>query len=172
MSRDPLSAKISDQRVLNTYLYAGGNPANYVDPRGTEDLFEYAIESSAAVPEAKLVSAYGCAANIILTGTSLILKDNLGGWDMAGVVGTTVGCLTINVPPASEAATKGAEMLIKLVVTGNYGFCGESLAATANDLNELVDNSSTAESMGALVDSLESLVSCVSTRLGTLLEDE
>ncbi len=67
MSRDPENGNLTDQVSLHKYLYAGSNPVNYVDPRG-RDLFEYAIESNAAIPEAKLVSIYGCASNIMLTG--------------------------------------------------------------------------------------------------------
>jgi RHS repeat-associated protein len=125
MSRDPENGNLSDQVSLHKYLYAGSNPVNYVDPRG-RDLFEYAIESNAAIPEAKLVSIYGCASNIMLTGISLVLENDLDGWDLAGVVGTTVGCLTIDVPPVAKATTKLARTAIRLVVTGNYAFCGES----------------------------------------------
>ena len=66
MSRDPYDGNTILPISLHKYLYASGNPVNRIDPRGRADLFEYSIESNAAVPEAKLLSIYGCVAGASL----------------------------------------------------------------------------------------------------------
>ena len=52
MSRDPNEPKLCDAngkpvdpRKLHKYLYAGGDPVNRIDPRGKEDLIEWALEN-------------------------------------------------------------------------------------------------------------------------------
>src|SRR5271157_2964120 len=62
MSRDPYDGYIGIPVTLHKYLYAGSDPVNHVDPRG-RFLAEYALENADAVPEAKLVSIYGCIAD-------------------------------------------------------------------------------------------------------------
>jgi RHS repeat-associated protein len=42
LSRDPENGKPTDPKTLHKYLYASGNPVNRIDPRGREDLVEYA----------------------------------------------------------------------------------------------------------------------------------
>ncbi len=43
LTRDPLNGKMTDPRTLHKYLYAGGDPINMIDPRGRQDMVEYAI---------------------------------------------------------------------------------------------------------------------------------
>jgi RHS repeat-associated protein len=171
MSRDPENGQLYDEASFHKYLYAGSNPVNYVDPRG-RDLFEYAMQSNAAIPEAKLLSIYGCLGSSILTATSLIIQDNIGGWDLAGLVGTTIGCVTISVPPEAKVVGKVAKLAIRLVHAVNYGACGASIGSVVHDLNELIDNPSNTNVIGTLVDSIGSMFGCVSTKLGYLIEDE
>ena len=52
LSRDPKEPKLRDAngkpidpRKLHKYLYAGGDPVNRIDPRGKEDLIEWALEN-------------------------------------------------------------------------------------------------------------------------------
>ena len=87
-SRDPEDGIAQMPMTLRKYLYAGSDPVNYVDPRG-RDLFEYAIESNAAIPEAKLVSTYGCFAGATLAAASLVLTEQL---DWRAGVGAGGGC--------------------------------------------------------------------------------
>ncbi len=42
ISRDPEEGKPVDPKTLHKYLYASGDPVNRVDPRGRDDLVEYA----------------------------------------------------------------------------------------------------------------------------------
>ena len=42
LSRDPDTGKPVDPKTLHKYLYANGDPINGIDPRGREDLIEYA----------------------------------------------------------------------------------------------------------------------------------
>jgi len=42
MSRDPEDGKAVDPKSLHKYLYADGDPVDGIDPRGSEDLIEYA----------------------------------------------------------------------------------------------------------------------------------
>jgi RHS repeat-associated protein len=71
MSRDPYDGNKILPISLHKYLYASSNPVNRADPRGRADLFEYSIRSSAAIPEAKLVSIYGCVADASLAAIDL-----------------------------------------------------------------------------------------------------
>ena len=43
MSRDPLDGKAKIPATQHKYLYVGGNPVNWSDPRGQETLIDYAI---------------------------------------------------------------------------------------------------------------------------------
>ena len=67
MSRDPYDGSTILPVTLHKYLYASGDAVDRIDPRGRADLFEYAIESNAAIPESKLISIYGCVADASLT---------------------------------------------------------------------------------------------------------
>jgi RHS repeat-associated protein len=40
LSRDPLAGNAKDPASLHKYLYAGGDPINYIDPRGSSPLVE------------------------------------------------------------------------------------------------------------------------------------
>ena len=96
MGRDPWGGSKIDPATLHKYLYVGNKPVNYVDPRG-RDLFEYAIQSNAAIQEAKLVSIYGCVASATFTAASLILAPvaPINVPALGGVAGSVVGCVTL-----------------------------------------------------------------------------
>jgi len=168
MGRDPWKGFLFDAKTLHKYLYVGSNPVNYVDPRG-RDLFQYAIESSAAIPEARLVSIYGCVASASLTAASLILAQgapNLIG--DVGIAGTVVDCVTLL--PVPTAALEGSETLTMVLTVANYGFCGASIWGVVQDLNDMVEGKQNAAT--TFVDTLGSLVGCVGTHLGQLIESE
>jgi RHS repeat-associated protein len=168
MSRDPWKGFQFDVKTLHKYLYVGSNPVNYVDPRG-RDLFEYAIQSNAAIPEARLVSIYGCVAGASFTAASLILAPsapNLIG--AAGIGGAVVGCVTLL--PVPTAALEGSTQLSMVLTAANYFFCGASIWGVVQDLNDLAEGKTNAAT--TLVDTLGSLVGCVGTHLGALIDSE
>jgi RHS repeat-associated protein len=168
-SRDSENGKLYDQATFHKYLYAGGNPVNYADPRGREALFEYSIRVSAAVPEARLVSIYGCFANASFAAASLILAPgdpNLLG--LLGAGGAVVGCVTLL--PVPTALIDESPAIQLTVNAANYGFCGLSIVGVVQDLNDLVEGKTNAAT--TLVDTLGSLTGCVSTHLGTLIGSE
>jgi RHS repeat-associated protein len=164
MSRDPWKGFLFDAKTLHKYLYVGSNPVNYVDPRG-RDLFEYSIMSNAAIPEARLVSIYGCVAGASFTAASLILAQSAPNWTgYAGIGGAVVGCVTLL--PVPTAAVEASPVLQMALTVANYGFCGVSIWGVVQDLNDLVEGKTNAET--ALVDTLGSLTGCVGAHLGSL----
>jgi RHS repeat-associated protein len=168
MSRDPWKGFLFDAKTLHKYLYVGSNPVNYVDPRG-RDLFEYAMESNAAIPEARLVSIYGCVASASFTAASLILAQSAPNWTgYAGIGGAVVGCVTLL--PVPTAAVEGSPVLQLALTAANYGFCGVSIWGVVQDLNDLVEGKTNAAT--ALVDTLGSLTGCVGAHLGALIDGE
>jgi RHS repeat-associated protein len=169
MSRDPEDGNPFDEVTLHKYLYAGSNPVSYVDPSG-RGLFNYIMQSEAAIPMSKLVSIYGCVASIGFTATSLVLETSFTGYSLAGIAGTAFGCVTVFLP--AQSSVKLAGLALKLVPSINYGFCAASIDAVVHEINGMTDSSSPNASTAALVDSLGSLTGCVATRLGTLLAQE
>ena len=168
MSRDPWKGFLFDAKTLHKYLYVGSNPVNYVDPRG-RDLFEYSIMSNAAIPEARLVSIYGCVASASFTAASLILAQSAPNWTgYAGIGGAVVGCVTLL--PVPTAAVEASPVLQMALTVANYGFCGVSIWGVVQDLNDLVEGKTNAAT--TLVDTLGSLVGCVGTHLGALIDSE
>ncbi|MGA3080440.1 MAG: RHS repeat-associated core domain-containing protein, partial [Terracidiphilus sp.] len=103
LSRDPYDGSTILPASLHRYLYASGNPVNRIDPRGRADLFEYAMESSAAVPEAKLLSIYGCVADASLTAVSLIINPTIDTSTVLGGGAAIIGCVTL-MPGLNELA--------------------------------------------------------------------
>ena len=84
MSRDPYDGSTILPVTLHKYLYASGDAVDRIDPRGRADLFEYAIESNAAIPESKLISIYGCVADASLTAVSLIINPTIDSLNRIG----------------------------------------------------------------------------------------
>ena len=168
VSRDPLDGIAFMPITLRKYLYAGSDPVNYVDPSG-RDLFGYAAESSAAVPEAKLVSIYGCFAGAGLAAASLVLSDQLDWRAGVGAAGAVFGCVTLYFPPASEAEGV-VKVIIEYTPKVNYAFCGFAIEAVIHDFNDLANGDG--NTAASLVDTLGTLAGCVGTRLGQLMDQE
>lgn len=167
MSRDPEGGNLSITATLHKYLYAGTDPVNYVDPRGRE-LFDYVIESNAAIPEAKLVSIYGCVSGAGFAAVSLVLTDHLDWRAGVGTLGATFGCVTLYYPEGpANALVQG---IIDYTPKVNYLFCGLAMEAVVHDLNELVEGKGNA--VVSLSDALGALVGCVGNRLGELVDSE
>jgi len=73
LSRDPEDGIATDPKTLHKYLYAGGDPANAIDPSGRADAGEtgltFALLSTAPVPE--LTAIVGTAASNALLATGI-----------------------------------------------------------------------------------------------------
>jgi RHS repeat-associated protein len=63
MSRDMFTGRKGIPVTLHKYLYAGGNPVNFIDPRGRDDV-EYAGLIRAAQFGSKFIAAIGCGASL------------------------------------------------------------------------------------------------------------
>jgi RHS repeat-associated protein len=169
MSRDPLSGLDWDPKTLHKYLYVWGNPVNYVDPRGRTALFEYAIRSNAAVPEAKLVSIYGCVADATLTAVSLIINPTITTSTVLGGGAAIIGCVTL-APGLSELAEEGNLIVKRVQLFGkvlDWGACALDLKEFVNNLND--ELSGTANGV-QIVNSVTALVGCVGNALGEMID--
>ena len=170
MSRDPLDGLPWDPTTLHKYLYVGSNPVNNVDPRG-KDLFEFAIRTSAEIPEAKLIDIYGCVADAGLAAIDLILDKDVGYSNALGSASAVIGCVTLT-PGMGELAEQG-KLIAKSAefardATG-WGACALDAEGVINGLNSLVSGSPDGD---AISESLESLGGCVSDLLGKMLKAE
>jgi RHS repeat-associated protein len=167
MSRDPYDGNEISPISLHKYLYAGSNPVNNVDPRGRE-LFEYAIRSSAAIPEAKLISIYGCVADAGLAAVDLILDKEISLSTALGGASSVVGCVLLT-PGIGELAEEGnkivksAEFVAK---AAGWGACALDAEDFINGLNGLLSGSPNGDEIGK---SIESLGGCVGDLLGDLI---
>jgi hypothetical protein len=170
MSRDPYDGSTILPVTLHKYLYASGNPVNRIDPRGREAMFEYAIESSAAVPEAKLLSIYGCVADASLTAVSLIIDPTITTSTELGGGAAIVGCVTL-MPGLNELAGAGAKVtkaaLEFVAQTADWGSCALGVEDFVNDLN--AELSGTANGV-QITDSLTTLAGCVGNALGQMIK--
>ena len=167
MSRDPLDGLPWDPKTLHKYLYVGSDPVNYVDPRG-KDLFEYAIEQSASIPEAKLIDIYGCVADASLTAVSLIINPNISASTALGGGAAIIGCVVLT-PGLNELAEQGNKIVkfVKLVgVSADWGSCALDVEDFVDGLNDLL--SGTAGGV-EITNSLTALGGCVNDALGYLL---
>ena len=170
LSRDPYDGSTILPASLHRYLYASGNPVNRIDPRGRADLFEYAMESSAAVPEAKLLSIYGCVADASLTAVSLIINPTIDTSTVLGGGAAIIGCVTL-MPGLNELAESGAKVtkaaLEFVAKTADWGSCAADVGDFVNDLN--AELSGTANGV-QITDSITALAGCVGNALGEMLE--
>jgi RHS repeat-associated protein len=180
MSKDPYDGTTILPITLHKYLYAGGSPVNHVDPRG-RSLFEYAMESSASVPEAKLIDIYGCVAGAGLAAIDLVLGE-INPSDTTGNIGTglgtgsaILGCVVL-VPGLNELAGSGAKVTkaaLKFVATAStvsgWGACAADAEDFVNGLNSLLSGNPSAD---AIAKSLEDLGGCVGSALGAMLKAE
>jgi RHS repeat-associated protein len=167
MSRDPLSGLEWDPKTLHKYLYVGSDPVNYVDPRG-RDLFEYEIESSAAIPEAKLIDIYGCLADATLAAVDLIINPTISTSSALGGGAAVIGCVALT-PGLSELAEQGNKIVkfVKLVgITADWGSCALDVEDFVNGLN---DELSGTPNGVQIADSITALGGCVNDALGYLV---
>jgi len=180
LSRDPYAGNEIIPISLHKYLYAGSNPANYVDPRGRA-LFEYAMENSAAIPEAKLIDIYGCIAGAALAAVDLML-DPIDPNDTIGTAGTglgagsaVLGCVVL-MPGLNELAESGAKVTqaaLKFVATASavsgWGACAADAKDFVDGLNGILSGNPNEHDIGK---SIEDLLGCVGSALGAMLKAE
>jgi len=175
LSRDPSDGNKIIPVSLHKYLYASGNPVNRIDPRGREAMFEYAIKSSAAVPEAKLIDIYGCAAGAALTAVDLILDPTITASSALGTGSAVLGCVVL-MPGLNELAESGAKVTkaaLKFVATAStvsgWGACAADAEDFVNGLNGILSGSPNGDDIGK---SIEVLAGCVGSALGQMLRAE
>jgi RHS repeat-associated protein len=170
LSRDPEDGNKIIPISLHKYLYAGSNPVNKVDPRG-RDMFEYAMESNAAVSEARLLSIYGCVADAALAAVDLILDEHPGYSNALGGVSAVLGCVVLT-PGLSELAEAGNRIVKSAEwardATG-WGACALDADNFLNALNGVLSGSPNEDAIGK---SIESLGGCVGDLLGEILKEE
>jgi RHS repeat-associated protein len=178
MSRDPYDGTKIIPISLHKYLYAAGDPVNRIDPRGRADLFEYAIRSSEAIPEAKLIDIYGCVANASLAAVDLMLGE-INPKDTTANIGTTLGggsavlgCVVL-MPGLNDLAEAGATTtkaaLEFIGSAAGWGACAADAEDIVNGLNSLLSGSPNGE---AISKSIEDLGGCVGSELGQMLKAE
>jgi RHS repeat-associated protein len=109
MSRDPEDGDTIYPISLHKYLYAGSDPVKYVDPTG-RDLFGYAIRSSAAIPEAKLINIYACVADASLAAIDLIFDEEIDAGSALGAGSTVIGCVLLT-PGIGQLADQGTKIV-------------------------------------------------------------
>jgi RHS repeat-associated protein len=181
LSRDPEDGDAIYPISLHKYLYAGSNPVKYVDPTG-RDLFSYAIRFSAAIPEAKLLSIYGCVADAGLVALDLVLlevnpKDTLGNIGTGlGAGSAVIGCvlLTPGIGQLADQGTKIVKNTVRFIrFIGRYsgwGACAIDARHFVNGLNGLATGNPKAG--GEIGESIEALGGCVGDLLREMLLDE
>jgi RHS repeat-associated protein len=176
MSRDPEAGHFILPMSLQKYLYAGGDPVNRIDPRGREAMFEYAIRSSAAVPEAKLIDIYGCVAGASLAAVDLILnglpKDTTSKIGTGlGVASSVIGCVVLS-PALSELAKEGNKIVKSaqfFAEAAGWGSCALDAEDFINGLNDLATENPNAGD--EISKSIMNLGGCVQDALGYLLKN-
>jgi toxin ParE1/3/4 len=138
---------------------------------GREAMFEYAVRSSAAIPEAKLISIYGCVADIALTAVDLILDKEISLSTALGGASTVVGCVMLT-PGIGELAEEGNKIVKSAewaAKAAGWGSCALDAEDFMNALNDVLTGSPNADDIGK---SIEDLGGCVGDLLGDMLKKE
>ncbi len=174
MSRDPEDGNPINPATLHKYIYAGSNPIKYVDPTG-RDLFSYAIRSNAAIPEAKLISIYGCVADASLAAADLILDPEISAGSALGAGSTVIGCvlLTPGIGQLADQGVKNVKRAVRFIrfvgKASGWGSCALDAEDFVNGLNDLATGKPAGK---AISKSIENLGGCVGDLLGEMLKDE
>jgi RHS repeat-associated protein len=102
LSRDPMEGHAQLPMTLHKYLYAGGDPANRIDPRGLEDMADTALTTEKSVKATTLyANAVACGATLGFAFAQAELVDDIGNggdWFFAAE-----GCVTIKYNPAGSS---------------------------------------------------------------------
>jgi RHS repeat-associated protein len=105
LSRDPEAGKPIDPKTLHKYLYVGGDPVDWIDPRGRASITEEeettgfaSLEEYSKNTTSNVVGLATCIASVILTIAAVMHASSvkLALWDdplaAAGLIVTGVGC--------------------------------------------------------------------------------
>jgi RHS repeat-associated protein len=157
MSRDPYDGNQADPRSLHKYLYAGGDPVNFVDPLGRE-LFGYAIQANKALATVGAVNAFSCIAGIGLTAVSSEFSLLTG----VGIGSSTWGCITSVLYPTEGTFALGLKTGIDL------GFCAFSVGQAIYDINQYEHHGG--KRTDAIVDGFGAAIGCAATMIGLIME--
>jgi RHS repeat-associated protein len=163
LSRDPENGFLSIPITLHKYLYAGGNPPNWSDPRG-RDIVEYLMTLGArSVSTVEYLNTIGCYASILVTATTTILSEQFDYLTAAGIAGTIYGCVTTSWAPPGKIA--------KWVKTGmDVGVCLSGAASTIKDENDYLDKPTAANEAKFVTDDIGFVLGCALTGIGAALE--
>ncbi len=78
MGTDPWRGNQYDPKTLHKYLYAGGDPVNWVDPSGREAMLEAAlIQGALSLPSAVVLPPIARWVNCVLKTTAATLQDSI-----------------------------------------------------------------------------------------------
>lgn len=124
MSRDPEDGQIHDPRTFHKYLYVGGDPLNWVDPRG-RDLVETALTTERSLKATVIyANAVGCGAALGFGFAQGLLFEELP--SAGDVFFAAEGCFTITFNPATSKIPHAGAVLDWVGVAGcAWGFYGE-----------------------------------------------
>ena len=161
-STDPLGVPV-DLRAFHKYLYAGGNPVNWIDPSGRDIVEDALVLENRSLSAVEYLNTIGCFANILITGSTTILSKDLNLDTLYGVGGTVYGCLTTSWAPEGKVG--------QWVKTGlDLGACALGAKATIDDLNEYLNDPTAVNESKLVLDDVGSVLGCGLTGLGAALE--
>jgi RHS repeat-associated protein len=161
LSRDSKNGTIADPKTLHSYLYVGGDPVNWVDPRGhdlDEDLGRLSVSYKQAVPYANAIS---CGISVALTFGQGTFFDDLekSPFITSGSVAATVyGCVT------TFATPKGIVLMLDPLI--QVGSCALSLYQAVQDENELLSDPSGIDAYRPNIDFLGGVFGCATSAFG------
>jgi RHS repeat-associated protein len=131
MSRDPEDGVHRNPKTLHKYLYVGGDPVNWSDPRGRAEEANYVFTLEKSFKAAVVFNAIGCGIGIgssLVTGTIMeVFKE-----DPKGAVATAWGCLTMTV-----SATGVVQVGLDTIALAG---CGWALYQAYNAENDYFDD--------------------------------
>jgi len=177
MSRDPEGGRPLNVRALHRYLYAGGDPANRIDPTGRVDLAEFGLRITKAAAATVFLNGFNCGISLafsLLTGGVVEAAQE----DPWGTAGTAFGCITLTVEPnPGTARGVGASLTLNGVAALSCGWgLYQAYKAGNNYLAELDQIRSNngdpaqadADLMKAMAGTIETFAGCEAWLIGLL----
>ncbi|WP_263352281.1 RHS repeat-associated core domain-containing protein [Acidicapsa acidisoli] len=163
LSRDPEDGALWLPITLHKYLYAGGNPTNWSDPRGRDIIEDTLIISRKSLSTVEYVNTIGCFANIVFAATTVLLAEEFDGYTAAGIAAGIYGCVTISASPVGN--------FLKLAKSAaDLGACVTSGAVAIHDLNNYLEKPTAANEAAFVVDDIGFVLGCGITGIGAALE--
>jgi len=141
-SRDPSVGKRRVPATLHKYLYVGGDPVNWIDPRGRE-MEEYELRLQAAQAGTRFIATIACGATLGFYAAEMVL-DSVETLKSAkenplGPSAAAIGCIYMLFP---ETFMEGVpEIAVNIV--GTVG-CSSGIVETVQALNKVDHDTDTA----------------------------